>query len=164
LERIVEPLFSDSSFGYRPGRNCHQALEKVQRNTFGHDWAIDLDIKSFFDKIDHNLLMKAVRNYCKDQWVLMYTERWLKAGTLQSDGNYIDRLTGTPQGGVISPLLANIFLHVAFDKWMEKYHPEKPFVRYADDSAPRSYTKDERKRPLKADVQALVLNHLKLQW
>ena len=133
LERIVEPLFSDNSYGYRPGRNCHQAVEKAQRNTFGHDWAIDLDIKSFFDKIDHDLLMKAVRNYCKDQWVLLYTERWLKAGTLQSDGNYVDRLTGTPQGGVISPLLANIFLHVVFDKWMEKYHPEKPFVRYADD-------------------------------
>ncbi len=133
LERIVEPLFSDSSFGYRPGRNCHQAVEKALQNTFGHDWAIDLDIKSFFDKIDHELLMKAVRNYCKDPWVLMYIERWLNAGTLQSDGIYVDRLTGTPQGGVISPLLANIFLHVAFDKWMEKYHPEKPFVRYADD-------------------------------
>ena len=133
LERIVEPLFHDSSYGYRPERNCHQAVEKALRNTFGHDWAIDLDIKSFFDKIDHELLMKAVRHYCKDQWVLMYTERWLKAGTLQSDGNYVDRLTGTPQGGVISPLLANIFLHVVFDKWMEKYHPEKPFVRYADD-------------------------------
>src|ERR1039457_5102677 len=133
LERIVEPLFSDSSFGYRPGRNCHQAVEKAHRNTFGHDWAIDLDIKSFFDKIDHDLLMKAVRHYCKDKWVLMYTERWLKAGTFKSDGNYIDRLTGTPQGGVISRLLASIFLHVVFDKWIEKNHPEIPFVRYADD-------------------------------
>jgi len=133
LERIVEPLFHDSSYGYRPGRNCHQAVEKALRNTFGHDWAIDLDIKSFFDKIDHELLMKAVSHYCKDQWVLMYIVRWLKAGTFQSDGNYVDRLTGTPQGGVISPLLANIFLHVVFDKWMEQNHPEKPFVRYADD-------------------------------
>lgn len=133
LECIVEPLFSDSSFGYRPGKNCHQAVEKAVRNTYGYDWAIDLDIKSFFDTIDHELLMKSVRHYCKDKWVLMYIERWLKAGTLQCDGHYIDRLTGTPQGGVISPLLANIFLHVVFDKWMEKYHPEKPFVRYADD-------------------------------
>jgi len=133
LERIVEPLFHDNSYGYRPGRNCHQAVEKVLRNTFGHDWAIDLDIKSYFDTIDHTLLMKAVGHYCKDKWVLMYTERWLKAGTFQRDGNYVDRLTGTPQGGVISPLLANIFLHVVFDKWMEKNHPEKPFVRYADD-------------------------------
>jgi len=133
LERIVEPLFHDNSYGYRPGRNCHQAVEKALRNTFGHDWAIDLDIKSYFDTIDRTLLMKAVGHYCKDKWVLMYTERWLKAGTLQRDGNYVDRLTGTPQGGVISPLLANIFLHVVFDKWMEKYHPEKPFVRYADD-------------------------------
>ena len=133
LERIVEPLFHDSSYGYRPGRNCHQAVEKALRNTFGHDWAIDLDIKSFFDTIDHELLMKAVRHYCKDKWVLMYIERWLKAGTFQSDGNYVDRLTGTPQGGVISPLLANIFLHVVFDQWMDKNYPGKPFERYADD-------------------------------
>ena len=133
IERIVEPLFHENSYGYRPGRNCHQAVEKALRNTFGHDWAIDLDIKSFFDKIDHQLLMKSVRHYCKDKWVLMYIERWLKAGTFQVDGNYVDRITGTPQGGVISPLLANIFLHVVFDQWMEKNHPEKPFVRYADD-------------------------------
>jgi len=72
-------------------------------------------------------------NYCKDKWVIMYIERWLKSGTLQADGIYVDRLTGTPQGGVISPLLANIFLHVVFDKWMEINHPEKPFERYADD-------------------------------
>lgn len=98
-----------------------------------HDWVIDLDIKQFFDTIDHRLLMKAVRHYCQEKWVLMYALRWLKAGILNKDGVYIDRITGTPQGGVISPLLANIFLHVVFDKWMELHHLEKPFVRYADD-------------------------------
>ena len=133
LERIVEPQFHDSSYGYRPGRSCHDAVEKVLDNANYHDWVIDLDIRQFFDTIDHKLLMKAVRHYCKDKWVLMYVTRWLNAGILNKDGVFIDRTSGTPQGGVISPLLANIFLHVVFDKWMEHNHPEKPFVRYADD-------------------------------
>ena len=133
LERIVEPEFHDSSYGYRPGRNCHQAVEHATRNCFTHCWAIDLDIKSFFDTIDHELLMKAVEHYCKDKWILLYVGRWLKAGVVAQDGFYIDRTTGTPQGGVISPLLANIFLHVSFDKWMECEHGTKPFERYADD-------------------------------
>lgn len=133
LEPKVEPLFHNSSYGYRPSRNSHQAVAQAERNTFNHDFVIDLDIKSFFDTIDHELLMKSIRFYCKDKWVLLYVERWLTSGIIQEDGNQIDRLTGTPQGGVISPLLANIFLHVSFDKWMEKNHPEKPFERYADD-------------------------------
>jgi group II intron reverse transcriptase/maturase len=133
LEPKVEPLFHNSSYGYRPSRNCHQAVAQAERSAFNHDFVIDLDIKSFFDTIDHELLMKAVRFYCKDKWILLYVERWLKSGIVQQDGNQIDRLTGTPQGGVISPLLANIFMHVTFDKWMENNHPEKPFERYADD-------------------------------
>ena len=133
LERIVEPLFHNSSFGYRPQRSCHQALAQAERNIFNHDFVLDLDIKGFFDNIDHELMMKALRHYCQDKWVLLYVERWLKSGIMQQDGQHIDRLTGTPQGGVISPLLANIFLHVSFDKWMEINHPEKPFERYADD-------------------------------
>jgi group II intron reverse transcriptase/maturase len=133
LARKVEPLFLHSSFGYRPKRNCHQAVKQACSNSMNHDFAIDLDIKGFFDNIDHALLMKAVKHYCPDKWVLMYVERWLKAGIFQTDGTITPTMQGTPQGGVISPLLANIFLHVAFDKWMEKYHPEKPFERYADD-------------------------------
>ena len=133
LERILEPHFHNSSFGYRPARNCHQAVAQANKNTYNHDFVIDMDIKGFFDNIDHDLLMKAVRFYCDDKWILLYVERWLKAGIVQQDSTYIDRLTGTPQGGVISPLLANLFLHVSFDKWMEINHPEKPFERYADD-------------------------------
>jgi RNA-directed DNA polymerase len=133
LERIVEPRFHESSFGYRPNRNAHQAVIQANKNAFNHDFAIDLDIKGFFDNIDHELLMKAVGHYCKDKWVLMYVERWLKAGLVQPDGNFVATSTGTPQGGVISPLLANLFLHVVFDKWMDKEHPQKPFERYADD-------------------------------
>ena len=133
LERIVEPQFHDSSYGYRPRRNCHQAVEKAINNVFTHHWVIDLDIKSFFDTIDHELLKKAVQHYCTDKWVLLYVRRWLEAGIIEPDGCYVDRMSGTPQGGVISPLLANMFLHVAFDKWMELHHPRKPFERYADD-------------------------------
>ena len=133
LERIVEPIFHESSYGYRPGRGCHQAIDKTLNNIMNHDWVIDLDIEKFFDTIDHDLLMKAVKHFCKDKWVLIYVERWLKAGVICKDGSFMDRVTGTPQGGVISPLLANIFMHVAFDEWMKKNHPEKPFVRYADD-------------------------------
>jgi RNA-directed DNA polymerase len=133
LEKIVEPKFHDSSFGYRPQRNAHQALEQANHNTYNHDFVVDIDIKGFFDNIDHELLMKAVKHYCNEKWVLMYVERWLKAGVLQQDGKLKATLTGTPQGGVISPLLANIFLHVVFDNWMTKNHPEKPFERYADD-------------------------------
>lgn len=133
LERILEPKFHNSSFGYRPNRSCHQAVEQANANSFNHDFAIDLDIKGFFDNIEHELMMKALKHYCSDKWVLMYVERWLKAGTVKVDGDFAPSLTGTPQGGVISPLLANLFLHVVFDKWMEKQHPEKPFERYADD-------------------------------
>ena len=133
LERQVEPLFHHSSYGYRRGRNCHQAVAQACSNSMNHDFAIDLDIKGFFDSIDHELMMKAVRHYCADKWVHMYVERWLQAGIFQSEGTITPTLQGTPQGGVISPLLANIFLHVVFDKWMEKKHAEKPFERYADD-------------------------------
>ena len=133
LEGIVEPQFHDSSYGYRPKKSCHQAVEKATQNAFTHCWAIDLDIQSFFDTIDHTLLMKAVGHYCEDKWILMYVQRWLKAGIVQQDGCYVDSVTGTPQGGMISPLLANIFLHVTFDKWMEQNHSGKPFERYADD-------------------------------
>ncbi len=120
LEMQTEPLFHQSSYGYRPQRNCHDAVAEVQRNTFNHDFVIDLDIRGFFDMIDHELMMKAVRHYCSDKWVLLYVERWLRSGIICKDGSELKTEMGTPQGGVISPLLANIFLHVAFDKWMEK--------------------------------------------
>lgn len=133
LEQKVEIHFHPNSYGYRPNRSCHQAVERMMRYSFTHNWAIDMDIKGFFDTIDHKLLMKAVSYFCKEKWILMYVERWLKSGVFKKDITNQERLTGTPQGGVISPLLANIFLHFAFDKWMEREHPEKPFVRYADD-------------------------------
>lgn len=145
LEQQVEPIFHNSSFGYRPKRSCHQAVSQACANSFNHDFAIDLDIKGFFDNIDQDLLLKAVNHYCSEKWVLLYVERWLKAGIVQRNGVFKLSLTGTPQGGVISPLLANIFLHVVFDKWMEKHHPEKPFERYADDIVVHCKTESQAK-------------------
>jgi RNA-directed DNA polymerase len=133
LEKRVEPIFHNNSYGYRPGRSCHDAVAQSNRHAFNHDFAIDLDIKGFFDTIDHELLMKAVGYYCKEKWVLLYVKRWLESGAVQQDGQEMKTELGTPQGGVISPILANIFLHVVFDRWMTKEHPEKPFERYADD-------------------------------
>lgn len=133
LEMQLEPLFQHSSYGYRPKRSCHQAVAQAERCSFNHDFVIDLDIKGFFDTIDHQMMLKAVRHYCKDSWVLLYVDRWLKTGIIRKDGTALKAEMGTPQGGVISPLLANLFLHVVFDKWMDKHHPEKPFERSADD-------------------------------
>ena len=162
LERIVESLFHNSSFGYRPNRSSHQAVEQANTNSFKHDFALDLDIKGFFDNIDHELLMKAVKHYCSDKWVLMYIERWLKAGVVKRDGSLALSLTGTPQGGVISPLLANIFLHVVFDKWMEKQHPEKPFERYADDIVVHCKTEKQAKFMLRVISHRMNLCKLDL--
>ncbi|WP_290792328.1 group II intron reverse transcriptase/maturase [Flavihumibacter sp. UBA7668] len=145
LEKQVEPLFHNSSFGYRPKRSCHDAVAQAERNSFNHDFVIDLDIKGFFDNIDHELMMKALQHYCKDRWVLLYAQRWLKAGVMSKDGNVLPSEAGTPQGGVISPLLANVFLHAAFDKWMEKEHPGKPFERYADDIVVHCKTEKQAK-------------------
>jgi RNA-directed DNA polymerase len=94
---------------------------------------IDLDIKKYFDTIDHELLMKAIMRYTTEKWVLMYVERWLKGGTLKENGTIESRSIGSVQGGVISPLLANVFLHFCFDKWMEKHYPTIKFERYCDD-------------------------------
>lgn len=162
LERIVEPLFHKSSFGYRPKRSSHQAVEQANANSFNHDFALDLDIKGFFDNIDQELLMKAVQHYCSDKWVLLYISRWLKAGVVQHDGNFQPTLTGTPQGGVISPLLANIFLHVVFDKWMEKHHPEKPFERYADDIVVHCKTEKQAQFMLRAIAERMNICKLNL--
>jgi RNA-directed DNA polymerase len=162
LEKLVEPLFHPSSYGYRPQRSCHDAVSQAQKHSFNHDFVLDLDIKSFFDTIDHELMMKAVRHYCQDKWVLLYVKRWLSTGIVQRDGNVQQREMGTPQGGVISPLLANIFLHVVFDKWMEKEHPEKPFERYADDVVVHCKTEKQAKFVLKQIEQRMKACKLSL--
>lgn len=150
LEKIVEPIFHQHSYGYRPHRSSHDAVKQSCSSCFNHDFAIDIDIKGFFDTIDHDLLLKSVAHYCQDKWILMYVERWLKAGVVRSDGQEMQTESGTPQGGVISPLLANIFLHIVFDSWMDKEHPEKPFERYADDIVVHCKTEKQAQYVLRA--------------
>lgn len=133
LEPKVNHTFHADSYGYRPNKSAHQALAKATANCGYYSWVVDLDIRGFFDNIDHELMMRAVGRYTEETWVLRYIERWLKAG-VSRDGIRESRTKGTPQGGVVSPLLANIFLHFAFDKWMEKNHSNMPFERYCDDA------------------------------
>jgi RNA-directed DNA polymerase len=133
LEPILEEHFHPDSYGYRPGKSAIEAVGTARQRCWRYDWVLDLDIKGFFDSIDHSLLMRAVRKHTGCRWVLLYIERWLKAPVQLEDGSLIHREKGTPQGGVISPLLANLFLHYALDKWMQRDHPRIPFERYADD-------------------------------
>ncbi len=120
LEPILEPMLHPDSFGYRPGKSAIDAVAKARERCWRYDWVLDLDIKGFFDSIDWELLLKAVRQHTDCAWVLLYIERWLKASVQMEDGSVVPRQAGTPQGGVISPLLANLFLHYALDKWMAR--------------------------------------------
>lgn len=133
LEPKVNGTFHPDSYGYRPGKSAHDALETAEKRCIEFKWVLDVDIKGFFDSLDHELLLKGLEYYSKEKWVKMYIKRWLKVEVLSSDNILIDRSTGTPQGGVISPLLANIYLHFTFDKWIEKYYPHVRFERYCDD-------------------------------
>jgi RNA-directed DNA polymerase len=133
LEPEVEPCFHPDSFGYRPDKSAHDALAAARERCWRYDWVVDLDIKGFFDNLDHCLLLEAVKRHTDCKWILLYVERWLKAPAQLEDGTIVERTKGTPQGGVASPLLANIFLHHVFDEWMKKMYPYIPFERYADD-------------------------------
>jgi len=133
FEPEVEPYFHPDSYGYRPKKSAIKAVGVARKRCWRYDWVLDLDIKGFFDNIDHGLMMRAVRKHTKCKWVLLYVERWLKAPAQLEDGTLVERDKGTPQGSVISPLLANLFLHYAFDEWMRRNYPDVNFERYADD-------------------------------
>jgi group II intron reverse transcriptase/maturase len=133
LEPVLEPVFHPDSYGYRPGRSAIDAVRMARQRCWRYDWVVDIDIKGFFDNIDHGLLLKAVRKHTKSRWVLLYIERWLGAPAMVEGGILVPRDKGTPQGGVISPLLANLFLHYVFDVWLKRGFGEVPFERYADD-------------------------------
>ena len=145
LEPVLEPYFHRDSYGYRPGKSAIQAVEVTRRRCWRFDWVLEFDIKGLFDNIDHDLLMRAVRKHTDCKWILLYIERWLKA-PFQKDGILEERTKGTPQGGVISPLLANLFMHYVFDKWMGRNYPEVPFCRYADDGVVHCRTEEEALR------------------
>ena len=148
LEPILETTFHSSSFGYRPGRSAHDAIKLCQDNCIKHAWVIDVDIKGFFDNISHDIMLQLLRQHTQEKWVLLYAERWLKAGVEQEDRSIAARTKGTPQGGVISPLLANIYLHHGFDKWMDEVNPQNPFERYADDIVIHCSSKEEAEQLL----------------
>ena len=133
LDPFVEPSFHADSYGYRPKRSALDAVAVARQRCWERDWVIDLDIKGFFDNLDHRLMMRAVEKHTDCPWVFLYIERWLKAPLQREDGTLEHRDKGTPQGGVCSPHLANIFMHHAFDDWMLQNHPQIPFERYADD-------------------------------
>ena len=143
VEPSLESIFHKSSFGYRPGKSAHEAIKQCQDNCVRYAWVIDVDIKGFFDSISHEIMLGQLQQHTVEKWVLLYAERWLKAGMQQKDGSIITRVKGTPQGGVISPLLANLYLHHGFDKWMDEQHPQHPFERYADDIVIHCSSKEE---------------------
>ncbi len=133
LEPTVEPIFHPDSYGYRPGRSALQAVGVCRERCWRRDWVIDLDIKAFFDTLDHDLVLSAVRHHTEAQWILLYVERWLKAPLQREDGTLVAREQGSPQGSAISPLLANLFMHYAFDAWMKRTYPLAWWERYCDD-------------------------------
>jgi RNA-directed DNA polymerase len=134
LEPGVEPVFHPGSYGYRPGRSALDAVGACRERCWRYDWVLDLDIRAFFDSVPHDLVLRAVARHTDRRWILLYVERWLKAPLQHADGGLVERDRGTPQGSAISPLLANVFLHYAFDAWMAREHPGVPFERYCDDA------------------------------
>jgi len=133
LEVKVEPMFHPNSYGYRPGRSALDAVAVTRQRCWSKDWVLDLDIRAFFDSVEHDLLIKAVQAHTDDAWVVLYARRWLTAPMVHPDGSVQDRDRGTPQGSAVSPVLANLFLHYAFDAWMAREFPAVTFERYVDD-------------------------------
>lgn len=144
FEPSVEPFFHVDSYGYRPKKSAIQAIEITRKRCWKYNWVLEFDIKGLFDNIDHDLLMRAVEKHTQIDWVKLYIKRWLRA-PFQTKEGIRERTSGTPQGGVISPVLANLFLHYAFDKWMAIHYPNNPFARYADDAVIHCKTKEEAK-------------------
>jgi RNA-directed DNA polymerase len=155
LEEKLEPIFHPDSYGYRPGRCAHDALAVTRKRCWRQDWVLDIDIRAFFDSVPHDLLLKAVAHHTDERWVLLYIERWLKAPMSMPDGTVVAREKGTPQGSPISPLLANLFMHYAFDQWMDREHPGCPFERYADDIV--AHCEDEEQAQ---DLRTLIAERL----
>jgi RNA-directed DNA polymerase len=148
LEQSLEPLFDDDSYGYRPGKSAQDAIGITRQRCWQYDWVIEYDIKGLFDNINHDLLLKALRHHCTDRWILLLVDRWLTAPLQDKDGRQQPRTVGTPQGGPLSPVLANLFLHYALDHWLRRNHPSVPFCRYADDGILHCTTETEAKQML----------------
>jgi RNA-directed DNA polymerase len=152
IEPDLDPIFLPDSYGYRPGKSALDAIEVTRKRCWKYDWILEFDIKGLFDNLPHDLLLKAVRKHVQCKWALLYIERWLTA-PMEKDGVLIERSRGTPQGGVVSPILSNLFLHYAFDLWMTRVHPDLPWCRYADDGLVHCRTEHEAQAVM-ADLQA----------
>lgn len=133
LEPRLEAIFHPNSYGYRRGKSAHDALSVTRKRCWERNWVLEYDIQGLFDNIKHDLLLKALRHHCDERWVLLYVERWLTAPMQLHNGELVPRSMGTPQGGPLSPILANLYMHYALDHWLVKFHPSVPFCRYADD-------------------------------
>lgn len=163
IEPRLESIFSNNSYGYRPKKSAHQALASVRENCWKQDWVIDLDIKGFFDNIDHEKLITALKRHVPENWVMLYVKRWLEAPVLTTSGVLKQKQgKGTPQGGVISPLLANLFLHYAFDKWLETTDRNVQFTRYADDIIVHCKNEAHAERLLKLIQERMASTGLEL--
>lgn len=162
LEPLLEPHFHEGSFGYRPNKSAHQALDQARFNCWKYDWVLDMDIESFFDTIDHQLLLRALQKHTQSKWMILYIKRWLSVPYQTLSGEVIARERGVPQGSVIGPLLANLFLHYVFDQWMKMTHPHVPFERYADDAICHCKSEQEAQSLLQAISQRLESCKLKL--
>jgi RNA-directed DNA polymerase len=162
LEPEVEPVFHPDSYGYRPRRSAHDALRVCRARCWKYDWALDLDLKSFFDSLDHSLVLKAVSHHTNLRWVLLYVKRWLKAPLQLEDGTLKPRDRGSPQGSAISPVLANLFLHYALDVWLVREFPAVPFERYADDAILHCKSKQQAQVVLDAIIERLAQVGLEL--
>ena len=162
VEPILDPLFHEDSYGYRPNKSALDAVGKARERCWRYDYVIDLDIKGLFDNIDHALLMKAVEWHIKESWIVLYIERWLETPFKDVDGTLIPRISGTPQGGVVSPILSNLFMHYAFDMWMKREHPYCPFERYADDTVVHCKSEKQARFILKAIGERMTTCKLEL--
>lgn len=156
LEPVIDPEFHEDSYAYRPGRSAHQAVETARKRCWQFNWVLDLDVSKFFDTIDHELLMKAIKRHTSERWVLLYIERWLKVPYETKEGTCIERNQGVPQGSVIGPILANLFMHYAFDEWMRRKQGHIVFERYADDAICHCRTKAEAERLQAAIVERMA--------
>ena len=143
FEPTVEPAFLPDSYGYRPGKSALDAIETTRKRCWQYSWVLEFDIKGMFDNIDHELLLRAVRKHTECKWMILYIERWLKAPLQLTDGTLVERTRGTPQGGVVSPVLCNLFMHYAFDLWMGRTFAHAPWCRYADDGLVHCRTEQE---------------------
>jgi RNA-directed DNA polymerase len=148
LEPLVEPYFCPDSYGYRPGKSAIEAVAVTRQRCWRYNYLVEFDIKGLFDNINRELLVRAIKAHTDCKWLILYIGRWLKAPFQTEDGRVIERQAGTPQGGVISPLLANLFLHYVFDKWMERTYPQNPWARYADDGIAHCRSRKEAEEML----------------